>query len=418
MFSNFTTKYTKLCFINVLSIMLFPIAAIIDAAFLGNFDSRESVAGMQMASVILDFIYWSLIFLRLSINSLTAQAGNNKKAQSLILIRALIIGFILSFIILIFRNIIGDISFDVFFRGDENVEQLSRTYYDILIWGTPMVLCTYCQFGWLLGKQKIVQVLWFSLLLNVINIVLDYIFIAKMGYGVAGAAWALLIAQYTTVIACFVYINKDIKWTKKGVFTGFANYFKMNSELFIRNVILNVVFAAFTNISAEISTEVLAANTVLLRLMSLSYFFYDGIAATLETYAGRYYGRHKYEGIVRILHLTLQITFACTLVFLLLWEFGYNVAANFILPDADILGIVAGYHHYVAVMVVLFAIASIYDGLFIGLGHSKTMLLSVALPFILYAVLLRHHPWGAFIAFMVMRSAWLVYSFHYKARGE
>ena len=77
------------------------------------------------------------------------------------------------------------------------------------------------------GKAILAMV---SMILGFItNIVLDWLFIAVLGYGMMGAAVATVIGQLVTVIPCFIYIVKKIKILE------FVNY-KL-SKVFTLNII-------------------------------------------------------------------------------------------------------------------------------------------------------------------------------------
>ena len=84
------------------------------------------------------------------------------------------------------------------------VEAHAIAYIRIRLLGAPAVLLTLVGFGALRGLQDMRTPLWVALGVNLLNALLDIPFIFGFGpmpaLGVAGAAWASVIAQYLGLV--------------------------------------------------------------------------------------------------------------------------------------------------------------------------------------------------------------------------
>lgn len=84
----------------------------------------------------------------------------------------------------------------------------AKIYFDILIFGAPFVLLNYTLIGWLMGQAKAKETLFTQVFGNVLNIVLDVIFVVYFDMGIAGVAYASLIAQVVTFAIGMVLVLK------------------------------------------------------------------------------------------------------------------------------------------------------------------------------------------------------------------
>ncbi|MGK7909878.1 MAG: MATE family efflux transporter, partial [Synechococcus sp.] len=76
-------QFFRLAAINILSNVTTPLAGIVDVAFLGHLAEVKHLAGVALASVLFEYLYWSFGFLRMATTGLTAQAvgrGNRQEA--------------------------------------------------------------------------------------------------------------------------------------------------------------------------------------------------------------------------------------------------------------------------------------------------------------------------------------------------
>ena len=132
--------------------------------------------------------------------------GKLKKAVYTALVTFLVISVMLGVIGLAFsKNIMIAMNTPV------EVLDMSVTYLQIYFLGLPFLFMYNVLSSMFnaLGKSRIP--LYFLIFSSVLNIVLDWVFVADFALDVAGVAWATLIAQGVSVLGSFTVLRKELK---------------------------------------------------------------------------------------------------------------------------------------------------------------------------------------------------------------
>lgn len=67
-------RFARLTFLNIVSNITVPLASLVDTALLGHLEGIHFLAGVALAAVIFEYVYWSFGFLRMGTTGITAQA--------------------------------------------------------------------------------------------------------------------------------------------------------------------------------------------------------------------------------------------------------------------------------------------------------------------------------------------------------
>jgi multidrug resistance protein, MATE family len=79
-------RFFQLAFINILSNLMVPLAGLMDVAFLGHLSEIRHLAGVTIATVLFNYIYWTFGFLRMGTTGMTAQAVGRQDQEAIALI--------------------------------------------------------------------------------------------------------------------------------------------------------------------------------------------------------------------------------------------------------------------------------------------------------------------------------------------
>ena len=279
-----------------------PLVGFVDTAVIGNIGTTEDLGAIAFGALIFSFVYWGFGFLRMGTTGFAAQArgaGNEAEVRA-VLGRALLLAVSLGSLLIIAQIPIRLAAF-AFLEGSPNVETLAQSYFSIRIWGAPATLATFALMGLLIGLGNSKQLLFLQLFLNGLNIILDLLFAGYLGLGAAGIALGTVLAELTTVIVAGILIITSLSkskesdkpfWTKKSIFnrTAILKTISSNFNIMIRTLLLVFSFAYFTNQSAQFGDITLAANHILLQLVSFAAFFLDGFAFVAEALVGKTMG--------------------------------------------------------------------------------------------------------------------------------
>ena len=401
-----------------------PLLGIADTAVLGNTGTVAELGAIAVGALVFSFVYWSFGFLRMGTTGFTAQAsgaGDTAEVRAT-LGRALVLALGISLALLILQRPIIHLALALFGAGAE-VERLTRAYFDLRIWGAPASLATFAVLGSFVGLGRMRYLLVTQLTLNGLNIVLDVVLGGVMGFGIRGIAVGTAIAEWSTLglaIWLAVHVLRQERRDDEP-FWPWARIFdrdrarqtvSANADIMVRTLFLLLGFAWFTNQGATFGDDVLAANHILLQLITLSAYLLDGYAHATETFVGRAFGagdRSTFDQAIRAsTQLSAGSTVGLTALVALVGPFA--IAG---LTDLDAVRTVAETYLPLAAVYVLVSFAAFQlDGIFIGATGTRDMrnasvisclaFIGVSIPMI--AAWGNLGLWIAFIGYVVVRA--------------
>ncbi len=407
----------------ILSNISVPLLGLVDSGVLGHLSSEIYLGGVAIGSTLFTLVFWAFGFLRMGTTGLVAQALGQKDhqatrqwlAQSVLL--ALLIGFV---VILIHRPLLN-IALPFFNPAAEVAEQ-ARIYFTTRIYSAPAVLINYAMVGWLIGMHRPKGPLLILITANLVNIVLDLIFVLGLDMATQGAALATVIADYTSLLLG-IWVVKRTLLNKPGTFersailnlSSMRQLLLLNRHLFVRTLCLLGTQAFFTAQGAQSGSHILAANALLLNILLLISNGLDGFAHAAEALSGEALGQGKLDRFKQVVRVTGYCSLICAVLFLILFSLLGNQVIGLLTDIPAVAATAAEYLPWLAAMP-LFAVWCYWlDGVFIGAVRTdmmqNTMLVATLLVFLPIWYFTRdmgnHGLWLAYSAFMLARSAGL-----------
>ncbi len=413
--------FLRLAVVNILSNLMVPLASLIDLAFLGYLDEIRHLAGVSLATVLFNYIYWTFGFLRMGTTGTTAQArgsGNDMEVKQICL-RNCLIALAIATIILILKYPLREIGFSLLSATPE-VKASGISYYESLIWGAPATLLNFVLIGWFLGLEQGGKVLLLSVVNKGTNIILDYIFIVRWGWESSGAGSATAISQYITLVVGIICVFKFISLAEipqliKDIWQSqvIRETFILNRDILIRTFALISTFAIFTNLSSYINTLVLATNTLLLQIVTLAAYFIDGLAFATESLAGKSYGEGNQEQLKVLVKSSGIASASIGLIFALIFCLFPTSLFGLLTNHTQVVNNISSYVFWLIPVLGFGGMAYMLDGYFLGLTEgnllrNSTSMATLAgfLPFAIVGWLLKsnHILWLALAMFMATRA--------------
>ncbi len=410
----------KLAIPNIISNITVPLIGLVDLALMGHLNSDVYIGAISLGSVIFNFIYWGFGFLRMSTSGFTAQSyGAQNKQESLhILGRAFLVSSVLSVCIIALQAPIEWLSFK-FIQGSAEVEQLASTYFRIRIWAAPATLGLYVLNGWFLGMQNARLVMISSILANVLNLIFSYFFVYVMHLNSAGVALGTVLAQYVGLLvsvyllwrnyrSIFSLYNAKLMWKVSFM----KDFFRVNSDIFIRTFCIIVVFTLFTSKSAGVSDHILAVNSLLIQFLMFFSFFIDGFAFAGEALAGKMLGRGNKQAFMRLVKHLFVWGLALAILFTLGYIFGNKFIISLLTNSEELYKTASLFMPWVILVPLISFGSYIWDGIYIGITASKemrnsmlaaTLLFYFPTFFFMQGVIGNHALWLAMLLFMLGR---------------
>lgn len=410
----------KLAIPNIISNITVPLLGLVDMILMGHLNSTAYIGAIALGGTIFSVLYSFFSFLRAGTTGFTAQSyGNNDKTETIYsLYRSISIGIPIIVLILSLQTPIAKLS-KILLNGSDDVISLALTYFYIRIWGAPANILLYCLNGWFVGMQNTKAPMIIAILINVTNIILSYIFVFILEQNIKGVAIGTVLAQYCGLIVALILLIKNyksyfVKINTKILFNieKIKRFFKVNTDLMIRSILLILSIAFFTNQSAKLGNNTLAINMIILQSFYIFSYFTDGFAYAGEALVGKYVGSNDKENLKKVIRYLLLWGFSISIPFTILYGLFPDDFVKIISKNTDILNEVRPYFVYMIIMPLITFTAFIWDGIYIGATASKairnTMIISsifIYIPswYILTPKLGNHGLWIAFLCFMISR---------------
>ena len=371
----------RLAIPNIASNISVPMLSAVDLILMGHLSTAKHLGAVAIGGIIFSVIDWGFGFLRMSSTGMVAQAygaGNSERCLSILKV-ALLFAFTSSIFLVVFFPIIAEISFQLIEASSE-VEQLAKVYFRICILAAPATLALRAFHGWFLGLQNAQYPMILAITVNSLNIVLNVLFVKVFQMKSDGVALGTAYAQYFGLflaVALFLYrYHKFLRNTSSLMtldLSLLSQFSIISRDIFIRTLCLVSSHAFFTSKSALIGDTILAANAILLQLITFVAYAVDGFAFATESLVGKYKGAHD--------HINLKLAVKCA--FLWAYIFGCFFSLTFLIAGENILrlftnqeGIITQASPYM-IWIVLAPIINIapyiWDGVFLGATAAQTM---------------------------------------------
>ncbi|MEX0942562.1 MAG: MATE family efflux transporter [Pseudomonadales bacterium] len=412
----------------ILSNLSTPLLGLVDTAVIGNLGDPALIGAIAIGGMIFSFLYWGFGFLRMGTTGLVAQArgaGDMEEVKAS-LYRPFLAGLVIGVLLYLLQLPLVALAFELI-DGSTAVESAAQSYFGIRILGAPISLAHLAIVGYLVGQQMTRTLLGIQLLLNGTNILLDFIFVLGLGWGVAGVAAATVIAELFAIsVGTWVVIRNirsngasmRIPFTRLMDISALKRMLIVNRDIMIRTLCLIFAFAFFTNQGASKGDIILAANAILMQFVSFSAFFLDGYALAAETLVGQAVGARNRNALRQSIRyatgLALTTSVGLSLVFALTGIPVINLLTNVIAVREA------------AVVFLPWAVAApvvsiwcyLLDGIFIGATRSIEMRNAMIASLVLFLAawyllsgLGNHGLWAALMVYFIARAVCLYWYF-------
>ena len=365
----------------ILSGLTIPLVGMVDTAVMGRLSGPEYIGAVALGSLVFSYVFFGLGFLRMGTTGLAAQAfgAGDGQALKLLFMRATVLALSLSALLYALHYPLREMAFYLL-EGSERVETMGRQYFDIRLFGIPAVLLRMVLVGWFLGVQDSRSPLYLLLLTNAANIGLDIVFVLDFHWQVEGVAWATVIAEYLGLLLGLVLWWRSPARAPQPIalaillqWRGYIPMFKLNSNIFIRTLMLISCLAFFTAQGAKQTDVLLAANALLMNFMMFLAFGMDGLAHAAEALVGKFIG----AGQKKQLQQSIRITGWWSLLFAVLYSVSYLLfAGELINLMTTVESVRTAAQQYLPWLIALPLLASWgfwLDGVFIGATWSSDM---------------------------------------------
>ena len=327
-----------------IGILVMSLNVLVDSIFVGNWIGSIAIAAINVVLPISFFIGALGMSIGIGGASIISRAlGANNKEKA---IRTF--GNQISFTILITTTMVavGLTFVDTLipaFGGKGSIFELAKTYYVIVLYGVPFLGLNMMGNNVIRseGKPKFAMIA--MIIPSIGNLVLDYLLINVMDYGMEGAAWATTISYFL----CFMYIvyfflsdKSELKLSPKYLRIKFSIIKEISSLGVVtlsRQAVVSVIYLLMNNILFDLGGEAMVAVYAIIgRMLMFALFPVFGATQGFLPIAGFNYGAQKYDRVKESIYTAIKYAaLLATLVFAGLMIFPAEIAGLFLSHKPD-----------------------------------------------------------------------------------
>lgn len=321
-----------------IGILVMSLNVLIDTIFVGQWIGANAIAAINVVLPVSFFIAALGMSIGMGGGSIISRAlGSNLKAKANKVFGnqlTLTLLFTLSFMALglfFMEEIIP------LFGGKGSLYSLAKTYYIIVVIGVPVL--GFCMMGnnTIRAEGKPKNAMYAMVLPSVSNLLLDYLFIYELGWGMSGAAWATTLSY----VICGIYIlyfflskKSDLSLQLKDLILDFSLVKEIGGLGFVtlsRQAVVSVTVLIVNNILFDLAGEsMIAVYAIISRMLMFALFPILGITQGFVPIAGFNYGaNHKKRVVAVIKKAIIYASTLATFVFILIVLFAESIAAVF-----------------------------------------------------------------------------------------
>lgn len=427
-------RILRLAIPNIISNITIPLLGMVDIAIAGRLGEDSAIGAIAIGTTIFNMIYWACGFLRMGTSGITAQAYGARDLHECtkILVRSLFVAVILAVILVIFRLPIGRVSLDMM-SGSDRVQSLAGEYFFARIWAAPASLSLFAIHGWFIGMQNSKTPMVVSVISNIVNLCLGLLFVFRYDMGIAGIAWATVIAQYSGLAASVVFwflfygrLRKYIDIKASIRLKPMMRFFNINKDIFLRTLCLVTAYTFFTAASSRFGDTVLATNALLMQLFTLFSYMSDGFAYAAESLTGKYIGAKNINALKESIRKLLYWSAGLSMLYIITYLIGWRGILSIFSSSETIIEAASQYIGWIIAIPVVGFLPFLVDGILLGATQTKllrnTMFFAIAIYFAVFYstvnLLGNNAVWLAFITFIAARGVLLLFATHNLNAGK
>lgn len=398
-----------------------PLVSLIDTAFVGRL-GKTPLGGLGVATAIFSIAFFMFNFLAYGTTPLVAGAvaRNDRKEAGRITGAALSLGLAIGLATMVLLVIVADPLLRLMGAESELLAD-ATVYLRIRVLGMPALLVATVAHGVFRGHQDTRTPLFVAAGIALTNLLLDPLLIFGFDWGLAGAAWATMLAQWAGVaafVALFIRRRRqfalEFRWPDRRSLRPLVG---AGRALIIRSGSLLAAFTLATAVATRQGDEVVAAHQVAIQLWIFLALVVDSLAIAAQALVGLHLEERPALARAYSRRL-LWWGLAGGLLLLAVMAAGRGVLPGVFTTDPAVVAQVESVYLFIVLMQPLNAIVFVWDGIAIGASEfsflaASTVAAAGATAMVLLVVQLQgwglQGVWWSLVVMMLLRFAALAW---------
>ncbi|MFK7833273.1 MAG: MATE family efflux transporter [Winogradskyella sp.] len=328
-----------------IGILVMSLNILVDTIFVGNWIGSTAIAAINVVLPVSFFIAALGMAIGIGGSSIISRAlGADNKVKALKTFgNQLTLTFLFTVSFAIFGLYFVDTLIPAF-GGKGNIFEPAKIYYEIILYGVPVLGFVMMGNTVIRAEGKPKFAMYAMMIPSVGNLVLDYLFINVLDYGMAGAAWATTGSYIVSFVFIFWYFlskNSELKINSSHFALDKIIVSEIGSLGFVtltRQAVVSVTFLLVNNALFNFGGETsVTAYAIIGRLSMFALFPIYGITQGFIPIAGYNYGSNQYERVKESIFTAIKYaSILATIVFVSLMLFP-EVITKWFTTDVDVI---------------------------------------------------------------------------------
>jgi putative MATE family efflux protein len=344
-----------------------PLYRLVDTAVIGRLGT-EQLGGLAVAASVLALVVIGSNFLTYGTTQRVAHrlgAGNDAEAADVgvqAMWLALAVGALAVPLL-----IVGARPLSSMLGADGEILAVAVLYLRISALGVPFVLIALAAQGVQRGASDFRTPLAILVVANIVNLIVELVFVFGLGLGVAGAAWSTVIAQAGAGIAFLVAIRRQLgrATNRRPSWSSMAPLLTAGKHLLLRSGSMLIVFVGATALAARIDAPTLAAHQIVITIFLFLALALDSIAVPAQTLVAEELG-HGGTNAAMIAHRVVRLSLIIGVAMAVFVALSSPLLPHAFTSDEAVISRATSALLLLALLLLPGALTFAYDGILIG----------------------------------------------------
>ncbi|KAH8484819.1 hypothetical protein H0E87_026543 [Populus deltoides] len=247
---------------------------------------------------------------------------------------------------------------------------------------------------------------------NLLNAILDAIFIVVFGFGVGGAAVATVISEYLIAFILLWELNDKVQLISPNIDAReVVRYLNSGGLLIGRTIAVLLTMTLATSMAAREGPIQMAGHQICMQVWLAVSLLNDALAIAGQALLASGYSQGNYEQARLVIYRVLQIGLVTGIALGVILSLGFGAFSSLFSTDPEVLGVVWSGIWFVAGSQPMNALAFVLDGLYYGVSdfgfaaYSMVLVSLISSVFVLVAapVFGLTGVWAGLFLFMTLR---------------
>lgn len=381
---NYNREIFKLAIPALATLAADPLVSIVDTIFVGRLGAMP-LGALGINSSVFAFAFIAFNFLAYGTTPMISRAvgSGDQLSAAKTAVQAVFLAAIIGVFMTVFLELAADPILDIM-GASNGLHIASKQYLQIRALAGPAFLIITAGHGVLRGYGDTKTPLFLSIGFNLINLTLDPLFIFTFGWGIRGAAWATVAAQWSGAAAflIFIFIKRNRKYAIRITIPRFREFlplFRVGRDLGIRTLTLVGAMTLATGAAARIGVSAVAGHQIITQLRMFSALAIDCLAIAAQALIARYRGMRDFRAVREITRRLLFWGCIAGIGFALIYAVFRPGLILLFTQDREVAGAASSVFLFLVFLQPLDAFVFVLDGVLMGAEDFRYLAVSMVI---------------------------------------